>query len=325
MYLHAHMPELINDGHPFTTAQAPTLGLTPKMLRLRLEQGLVRRIFRSVYVDASVPDSRAGRVRALSLVTPANAIVCDETAAWAHGLDIFAPGRRRDLAPSMLVRHGKGRVERPGSRGRQAIIDAQDIEFIDGLFVTTALRTTSDLLRRMYRPYALAAADTFAHAGLINPPELLDYVSRLKGFRGIVQARSLAAIVEPKTQSPGESWQRLRILDAGLPPPEPQHEVIDDFGRSYFIDLPYPEVLIGTEYDGREFHTDEEHRRHDQERRDYLSEVFGWRWIIGTRERIFGDDTSFEYELGRALGFTPLSRWWGTGRSSPHRWATSAS
>ncbi|MFI5428355.1 type IV toxin-antitoxin system AbiEi family antitoxin domain-containing protein [Aeromicrobium sp. UC242_57] len=319
------MPELVNDGHPFTTAQAPTLGLTPKMLRLRLTQGLVRRVFRNVYVDASVPDSRAGRVRALALATPANAIVSDETAAWVHGLDVFAPGRRHDLTPSMLVRHGKGRVEHTGSNGRQAIIAPGDVEFVDGLFVTTALRTTSDLLRRMYRPYALAAADAFAHAGLIDRYELIDYVEHLKGFRGIVQARSLAAIVEPKTQSAGESWQRLRILDAGLPPPDPQHEVIDDFGRSYFIDLPYPDVLVGTEYDGREFHTNDEHRRHDQARRDYLTEVYGWRWIIGTRDRIFGDDTSFEHELGRALGLTPLSRWWGTGRSGLPRGATSAS
>ncbi|QGG41712.1 type IV toxin-antitoxin system AbiEi family antitoxin domain-containing protein [Aeromicrobium yanjiei] len=319
------MATLINDGFPFTTAQAPELGLTPKMLRLRLDQGLVRRVFRSVYVDAAVPDSRSGRVRALTLVTPENAIVCDETAAWVRGLDVHAPGRRRDLTPSMVVRHGMARVERPGSMGRQAIISSDDIEFVDGLFVTTSLRTTSDLLRRMYRPYALAAADAFAHAGLIDVDELAEYVARLKGYRGIVQARSLAALVEPKTQSPGESWQRLRILDAGLPPPEPQFEVIDDFGRSYFIDLPYPDVLIGTEYDGREFHTDEVHRRHDQGRRDYLSELYGWQWVIGTRERIFGDDTSFEHELGEALGITPLSRWWGTGQRRPRRRAARAS
>lgn len=311
MRLHADMSDLINDGYPFTTAQAAALGLSPKVLRRLTKEGHVRRQFRNVYVDSHVPDSRRGRVQALALVTPDNAIVCDESAAWAYGLDVFAPGRRRDLAPSMMVRHGLGRVERRGSHGRQAIIDAQDIEYVDGIFITTALRTASDLLRRMYRPYALAAADAFAHAGLIEPPALVDFVARLKGFPGIVQARSLAAVVEPKTESPGESWQRLRMLDAGFPPPTPQHEIVDDFGRSYFIDLPYPEILLGTEYDGREFHTDEHHRQHDQERRDYLSELYGWRWLIGTRERIFGVDTSFEDQLGDALGIKPLARWWG--------------
>ena len=133
----------------------------------------------------------------------------------------------------------------------------------------------------------------------------MEYVARLKGYRGVVQARSLALLIEPRTQSPGESWQRLRMLDAGFPPPEPQFEIVDDFGRSFFIDLPYPDLLIGSEYDGREFHTAEAHRVHDQERRDYLSELYGWRWVIGTRARIFGPDTSFEDELGELFGMSP--------------------
>lgn len=319
------MPELINDGFPFTAARARDLGLTPKSLRRNFEHGLVRREFRGVYVDARVPDSRNSRLRALNLVTPDNAIVCDETAAWLYGLQVFAPGARHNFEPAMVVRHGKARVVRPRSRGRQALISTEDIAYVEGVHVTTPLRTASDLLRKMYRPYALAAADAFAHAELVDVEELIDYVARLKGYRGIVQARSLAAIVEPRTQSPGESWQRLRMLDAGFPPPEPQFEVVDDFGRSFFIDLPYPDLLIGSEYDGLEFHTDQSHRAHDMERRDYLADVYGWRWVIGDRGRIFGMDTSFEDELGELLGIRPLARWWGTGRQPTLRRATTLS
>ncbi|MCW2841444.1 MAG: hypothetical protein JWR55_2927 [Aeromicrobium sp.] len=316
------MSWLLNDGHPFTTAQASDLGLTPKSLRLHVQHGLVRREFRGVYLDARVPDSRASRLRSLALVVPGNAVVCDETAAWVRGVEVFAPGRRHDFEPSMVVRHNGTRVDRDGSRGRQAILEAEDIEYVGGVHLTTAVRTTSDLLRRMYRPYALAAGDAMARAALIDVEELADYVARLKGFRGIVQARSLAALIDPRSESPGESWQRLRIHDAGFPPPEPQFEVVDDFGRSYFIDLPYPELLIGSEFDGREFHTDEAHVLHDLGRRDYLSEVFGWRWVLGTRERLFGVDTSFEDELGALLGMTPLARWWGH-RPPPARPAAS--
>jgi hypothetical protein len=308
------VPELINDGLPFTRHDLPGVGLSVKTLHTRLAEGRVRREFRGVYVDARVPDSRGGRLRAIRLVAPDNAVVCDETAAWVRGLEVFPPGRRHGFSPTMLVRHGTGRVEHVGASGRQALIAPDDVEYVDGVHLTTPVRTCSDLLRRLYRPYALAAADAFARAGLVEVDELVDHVARLKGYRGIVQARSLAAIVDPRTQSPGESWQRLRILDAGLPPPTPQHEVVDDVGRSFFIDLPYPEHLIGTEYDGREFHTAGHHRANDEERRAYLTDLYGWRWVIGTRERIFGDDTSFEHELGAMLGVRPLSRWSGTGR-----------
>lgn len=320
------MTNLLNDGFPFTLVQARDLGFSKKALLIRYQHGLVRREFRNVYVDARVPDSRNSRLRALALVMPSNAIASDETAAWLYGLDVFAPGRRHDFEPSLVVPHARGRADRrSGNRGRQALLTTTDIDFVEGVHVTTPLRTASDLLRRMYRPYALAGADALAHAELISVDELIDYVARLKGYRGIVQARSLAAVVEPRTQSPGESWQRLRMLDAGFPPPEPQFEVIDDFGRSFFIDLPYPDLLIGSEYDGLEFHTDQGHRAHDLERRDYLADVYGWRWVIGTRKRIFGTDNSFEHELGALLGIEPLARWWGTEPSGSRRRAPSVS
>lgn len=306
------MATFLNDGFPFTTSHAREIGLSRGALRVRLRQGLIRREFRDVYVDARVPDSRNGRLRAISIVKPAGAIACNETAAWLHGLTVFAPGERHLFEPCFVVEHSRTRVERPGARGRQAIVSEGDIVDAEGILVTTPLRTASDLLRRMYRPYALAAADAFAHAGLISVDCLVDYVGRLKGYRGIVQARSLASIVEPRTESPGESWQRLRILDAGFPPPEPQFKIVDDFGRATYLDLPYPDLLIGTEYDGREFHTDEDHRKHDRDRRKYLTELYGWRWVIGTRDRLFGADAAFEHELGALLGMQPLQRRWGT-------------
>ncbi len=311
------MSSLIHDGYPFTSQMARDLGLPPKTLQSHYKLGLVRREFRNVYVDARVPDSRSGRLRAIKLVAPQNAVVCDETAAWVCGLDVFAPGRRHDFEPAMVARHGVGRVRHHGSRARQAIICSEDIEYIDGVHVTTPVRTVSDLLRKMYRPYALAAADAFAHAGMVEADAVVEHVARLKGFRGIVQARSLAALIEPRSQSPGESWQRLRMLDAGFPPPEPQFEVVDDFGRSFFIDLPYPERLIASEYDGAEFHTATPHRMDDHDRRDYLTQMYGWRWVIGTKSRIFGVDTSFEDELGELLGIKPLARWWGSRPAGP--------
>jgi hypothetical protein len=318
------MPTLVNDGFPFTTTQARDLGITPFALIEQARLGLLRRVFRGVYVDARVPDSRAHRLRAIKLVTPADAVVCDETAAWLYGLDVFPPRDRHNLEPALLVVHGATRVRRPGTRPRQALIGTRDVTYADGVHVTTPLRTASDLLRKLYRPYAMAAADAFAHAGLVDPEELNEFVGRLKGYRGIVQARTLAAIVDPRMESPGESWQRLRMHDAGFPPPEPQFEVVDDFGRSMFIDLPYPDLLIGTEFDGREFHTADAHAVHDRERRDYLTDLYGWRWVIGTRARLFGTDTSFENELGHLLGIKPIARWWGHGRGESRWWGERA-
>ncbi len=307
------MPGLFHEGQPFTTATARKLGWSDKQLAALVAHGRLRRLFRGVYVDARVPDSRSLRLAAIALVRPPGAIVCSETAAWLNRVDTFKPSERFVLEPRFVVAHSTTRITVPTARCRQANITDDDVTELDGVLLTTPLRTTSDLLRRLYRPYALAAADGFARAGLIDVGELWDFVARLKGYPGIVQARSLAGLVDARAQSPGESWQRLRIHDAGFPPPVPQFEVVDHHGSRFFLDLAYPEMLIASEYDGKEFHTDPRDRAHDGRRREHLSEMFGWRWENADRSRLFGADTSFEDGLGKLLGLEPRPRSWGSG------------
>jgi len=297
---------------PFTVSQARSLGLRRQDLFEAVEAGTLRRVFRGVYVDSRARDSRALRLQSISLVKPDNAVASTETAAWLLGIEAFKPSEQYVLEPSFVVPHSTSRIGRHGVRCRQAYIRSDDITFIGGVHTTTPLRTASDLLRRLYRPYALAAADAFVRAGLVNDLELLEYVHRLKGYPGIVQARSLSVVVDPLAQYPGESWHRLRILDAGFPPPELQFEVVDSLGRRRFLDHAYPEVKVGSEYDGREFHTADEHVLHDMARREFLTQAHGWRWVNADRSRIFGTDTSFEEELGALLGIRPLlPRRWG--------------
>lgn len=309
------MSEFINDGQPFTAAMARDTGWRRRDIDAAIAEGRLRRTVRGVYVDAHVPDSRRLRLQSVELVIPDQAVACNETASWILGVDAFKPSERFLLEPSFLVPHAASRIRRDGIRCRQAHIESSDVTFTDGVHHTTPLRTASDLLRRLYRPYALAAADGLAHAGLVAVDELQDFVARLKGYPGIVQARSLSHFIEPLAQSAGESWQRLRILDAGFPRPVAQLEVTDGAGGTYFLDHGYPEILVGAEFDGRQFHTLEGDREHDSQRRDLLSDVFGWRWAVARREDLFGTSTAFEERLGEYLGMRPLlPRRWGYGR-----------
>lgn len=301
------MSDLINSGQPFLNASCTDAGLSQWELRQARRERRVRVVFRGVSVDAAVPDSRALRVAAIKLVAPPYAVVCDSSASWLHGVDAYRPSERFNLVPSLVVPHGRTRVTRAHVKCRQAIIPTADVMEIDGVLVTTPVRTASDLLRKLRPPYALAAADGLAHAGLIDPLELWRYVARLKGYRGIVQARYLADLVEPDTESPGESWTRLRLVDAGLPRPEPQFVVTDRLGREiYRLDLAYPEQMVAVEYDGVEFHTDKPDTDHDDERRRELRDRWGWRVVVADRKSILGDDVAFEREVGEMLGRTPL-------------------
>jgi len=304
---------LIHHGRPFTTTEAGVWGWSPHDTIIAERRGALRRILRGVYVDAQVPDSRQQRLDAVRLIAPPHAIACNETAAWLYGIDAFKPGEQYLLEPSFLVTHGASRIRRPEVRCRQADVSVDDVDRMGGLWITTPMRTTLDLLRTLYRPYALSAADAMARAALVRKDDIVQQASDMKGFRGIVQARELAAMIDGAAESPGESWMRLRLVDANLPHPVCQFEIIDDFGRTRILDCAYPEVKVGVEYDGRRHHTDPKDQAHDAARRQYLHQVLGWRVVVATRMSVFGPEPALERQVAELMGRSPqLPRLWGT-------------
>lgn len=285
------------------------VGVTANQLYQARREGVVRRILDRVFVDAAAPDTRELRIQAMNLIAPPHALVADDWAAWIYGIDTFAPGKRHSLRPTLVVPHGQSRTRVDDVACRQALVPLKDIVEIDGLRVTTPVRTTSDFLRKKWRPYALSAADSMARAGLVTQEEVMEYEARLKGYRGIRQARSLALLIEPRCSSPGESWTHLRMCDAGFPMPEPQWEVVDRDGNTRFLDFAYPQLLIGVEFDGAGFHTAKFDQSHDAYRRRLL-EALGFRLILAVYADIFGTDPAFEQGLGELLGIKPLVRRW---------------
>jgi hypothetical protein len=306
------MADLINDGMPFRTNQLPELGLSWKGLQALVRAHEVRRVFHRVYVAAVVPDSRELRVDALHLVMPLHAVLYGCTAAWALGVDAFTPADRFLLTPACVVPHGGTRCVTQGVRCVEGYIPDSDVMQLAGLRLTIPVRTTSDLLRTLRRPYALSAADGMAHAGLVTADEVRRYLGRLKGYPGIVQARDLAVLIEPHHESGGETWQNLRLRDAEFPAPEPQYRVYDHKGRLVArLDHAYPLHRVGIEYDGAEFHDHDEDRNDDERKRAYLRDTLGWRIIVNRKDGVLGRDDSFEREVGEYLGLVPqLPRLW---------------
>jgi hypothetical protein len=301
--------QMLNDGRPFLYRDHTALGLSRTEFRHAVADGDVVRTIDRVYVDARADDTRELRIASARLAVPAHAVVCDETAAWVWGVDAHRPGDRHRFDPRWVVPHGQSRSRLTGVDCRQALMDDSDVDEVGQLRVTTPIRTTSDLLRKQWRPYALASADAMAHAGLIRPMDVREYLTALKGYRGIRQARVLARYIEPKAASPGESWTRLRLIDAGFPTPKAQLEVTDAEGLTRYLDLAYRRRKIGVEYDGREFHTGDPDLEHDEERRRLIGAV-GYRIIVVRYEGVFGTDDALEREVGALLGATPISRWW---------------
>jgi hypothetical protein len=152
---------------------------------------------------------------------------------------------------------------------------------------TTGLRTALDLGRLLRRDHALAAMDGLARRCSLGPADLQGQIPRFRGFRGVVQLRWAAPLIDPKAESPGESRLRLAWLDAGLPQPALQYYVSLG-GRFAFLDIAAPESRFAAEYDGWDWHSAPDHVRRDEERRDRLA-AQGWHVTVFTRHDFHPD------------------------------------
>lgn len=282
---------------PFTTAMAAEAGLTRYQLHDLVVTGLLRHPMRGIYVPAGLPDTLESRVACLRLTIPAGFVVTDRTAGWLWGAPmILAPGDH--LVTPRVSAYGT-----PGRRLRNDLCHSgertlarRDVHELDGLVVTTPLRTACDLGRLLHRDQALGALDALVRSGGLTVEELCVEAARFRGYRGVRQLRTLAPIVDGRAQSPGESVLRLRWYDTGLPRPECQVEVEAPDGGVFAVDLGLPEEKFGAEYDGAAYHGDDR-RGHDDSRRAWITRPGQWLLVVARSDDVHGRQQTIHARL----------------------------
>jgi hypothetical protein len=282
---------------PVTSADARERGVGYPQLRALVRHGLVKRPVHGVYAVATLPDMLRFRVSVLKLVVPESCVVTDRTAAWLWGADMVLAPNDHLTTPRVSVFCPPGcRLRRTMVASGERRLSSADVSVIDGLRVTRPLRTACDLGRLLHRDQAIAALDSLTALGAFGLDELLEETTRFRGYRGVVQLRALALLVDPRSQSPGESVLRLRWIDTGLPRPECQVEVPTAWGTSYWLDIGLPELCFAAEYDGEEFH-DETQAAHDRSRREWLRHEGGWTIEVARKENVYGREQDIHRTL----------------------------
>ncbi len=297
--------------HPFTRAELAGLGLTESALRRRLRTGEVRTVLRGVFAASALEDCLDLRAAAVARVAGAHVVVTDRTAAWLHGVDTHAYGEHDSTPPietCALRWHAPSTT--PGVDGRTRDLAPADVMELDGIRLTTPLRTALDLGCHLRRREAFAAICLLMRRHGILRSDLLREVRRYRRRRGVVQLRELVGLADPRFESPRESWCFLAIADAGLDLPEPQVWIEVDGIPTYRLDLAYRRKRVCVEYDGHEGHSSDEQRRYDEERRRWLRE-HGW-VVIVVEEGDFTGDALDRWldELRTALEPTYTGRRW---------------
>ena len=184
-----------------------------------------------------------------------------------------------DESLEITLTSGAHPVRRVGVRARRRDLVAGDVLDIQGLPLTSPGRTFVDVAERLSVPQLVAVGDDFLRRRLCTRADIFAVMGRSAGQRGLRAAKSAAALLDPRAESPRESLTRALIVEAGLPAPTPQIEFYDSGGR--FItrgDLVYEDLKIVVEYDGYHHLTLEGQRRDARRREDLGLE----HWLIVT-------------------------------------------
>ena len=264
--------------------------------------GVLRRPVRGVCVRSDVPDTIELRAQCARLVLARHVVVSDRSAAWLHGIDSYDLADL-ELPPDLEVVSidQRDRTRRDGFLGGKRDLAPDEICEVCGVLTTTALRTACDLACLRGRSAALAVLDAFMRHHDLTHEDYRRMLPRFKGRRGVKQLRELVNHASRDAESPGESWTRMAIIDAGIAVPVPNVWIqVEDYGWVR-LDLSYARLKIAVEYDGEEFHTSDADQEHDEARREALRER-GWIVIVVTKHDFTGDRLgAWISELRKAL------------------------
>jgi hypothetical protein len=225
-------------------------------------------------------------------------VLCGLTAAWVHGVDVR---RANDLDVHAGFPKGQRIRPRAGLRVCQETLSDSDWVIVDGVRVTTPLRTAFDCLRLLRGADRLVVADALTHAELTTVDELRRYFDVQRRLRNLRRGEALLDDIEPKAESPMETRTRVIMTAAGLPRPEAQWVVRTVTGRFVArLDLAYPELKLAVEYDGA-WHWKQ--RRADERRRAAVR-ALGWEVLVFDADDVYGDPDG----LVRAVGASRRAR-----------------
>lgn len=262
-------------GEPFVGSEAIVLGAVTKS---RLDRHYTR-VFRDVYIDPDTEITAVLRAKAGWLWTGRRGIVAGFSAAALYGSSWVD-----DRKVVELIHVHRHRV--PGIQLHGDLVEADEVEVIDGVAVTSPARTAFDL--GCWYPIATAVAgiDALARTAEVKLADLELLARRYAGRRGIAQARVAAALFDAGAQSPKESWLRVVLTQAGLPRPRTQIPVHNAFGDVLsYLDMGWEDLKVAVEYDGEQHRNDRWQYTRDIRRLEAL-EGLGWivvRVVAGDR------------------------------------------
>lgn len=260
-----------------TTTQLSCLRWTPSAVRHAVARGELLRVEhrRGVFRCAGAPVTLDQTRLAAQLAAGDDHLLGHLTAADVWDMRGYPPPAAIDL-----VVVGAGRARLPGVTGHRTIrLTRADRSLRRSLPVTSFARTLVDTCGLVSAARLRSAMHEGVRAGLLRPVDLARCIDRVprSGRRASRPVRELAATLIPgydPCESEPEFDLDRTIVSAGYPPPDKQVWVRGP-GWRYRLDLAYPDLRHGFEYQSEQEHLNQR-AFHDDPLRTVRLQRAGW-------------------------------------------------
>jgi very-short-patch-repair endonuclease len=275
--------------------QLSALGLTDSEIEGRVRRGSLIRLHRGVYAVGHRALTVEGRWMSAVLACGPGTVLSYRTAGQLWGIVPRSP------TVSEVTRPTSFRV-RPGIRGHQAALPADEIEVVDGIPVTSVSRTLFDLasvLSERQLERAMNEAKVRRLTSRLSLPHFLERYPRRRGaakLRRLLGSKRAGGITR-------NDFEELFVafLDANRLPRPRLNATLTIRGWFLEPDCIWDEQRLLLELDGREVHGTEQAFESDRQR-DRILLVEGWRSTRVTWRQLHDEPAAIAADLRRLLG-----------------------
>ncbi len=212
-------------GTPVLLHRAALLaeGFSDNHIRRALREGALTAISPGVYLRE--PEARAlgaaarhqVAVDALTSRLSGDPVVSHVSAAIMHGL----PFVYSELPPVHVTRAGAAKSRRgSGLLSHRGALTRDEVVMLGGLPVTTVARTVVDCALLLPFANAVVLTDAALHRGQVTRGALVTQLRRHPRVPGMRRAAAVIGFADGRSAGVGESYSRVLLQRAGLPPPE---------------------------------------------------------------------------------------------------------
>jgi predicted transcriptional regulator of viral defense system len=235
-------------------AQALESGLSKDALSWKLRTQELEAIQPGAYLVSGAPNTWRQSVMAALLSCPGSVAAC-RTAGALYGLIGCQPREIEILVNRPVMRRPEGIIIR-----RTKHLEDVDVTVVEGIPTTSPARTLLDLGAVMHTNTVRHALQDAVRKGLVSVSQLHEQLARVgkRGRPGTAAFRTILDSFDSEgiaLESPLEEELIKVIQRSGLPPPLTQFQVWDEGILIARLDAAYPDLRVGVEADGYEWHS----------------------------------------------------------------------